>query len=84
MKGTEQLIQSTAEERWNSKLFGIEGGEEKTPSEYAAQADEIIKVATNNEVQKDELTESEEELKEDSNQTDNTSVSDVTDSSTPF
>lgn len=34
VKGTEQLIQSTAEERWNSKLFGIERGEEKTPSEY--------------------------------------------------
>lgn len=84
MKGTEQLIQSTAEERWNSKLFGVEGREEKTSSEYAAQADEIIKVATNNEVQKEASTESEEELKEDSNQTDNTSVSDVTDSSTPF
>ncbi|PKE33466.1 hypothetical protein CW697_06460 [Macrococcoides caseolyticum] len=84
VKGTEQLIQSTAEERWNSKLFGVEGREEKTSSEYAAQADEIIKVATNNEVQKEASTESEEELKEDSNQTDNTSVSDVTDSSTPF
>lgn len=45
---------------------------------------QMIKVATNNEVQKDESSESEEELKEDNNQTDNTSVSDVTDSSTPF
>ncbi|QCT75565.1 single-stranded DNA-binding protein [Macrococcoides canis] len=85
VKGTEQLIQSTAEERWNSKLFGVEDGEEKTPSEYAAQADEIIKVATNNEAQIDNTsTEDEEEVQEDSNQSEDASVSDVTDSSTPF
>lgn len=82
-KGTDQLLQtqSTAEERWNSKLF--ENQEDKSPNVFAEQADEIIKKATNNEVNienKDETSSQESDGETSAESEDST----VTDSNIPF